>query len=104
MARDAQPPMLALGGGAGSGKSSIARALAATLPGTGLVHLDDCYHTDPALAPSVPRVDGAGFVVDFSNPDSIDPERVDATLRRQARSRLVVVEGIFALTLPALRQ
>ena len=100
----ARPPVLAVGGGAGAGKSTLARALAAQVPGTRVVHLDSCYHTDPARAPSVPRFDGAGRIVDRSAPQAIDPDRVTAALAEQLREDppLVVVEGMFALALPSL--
>jgi uridine kinase len=92
-------PLLALAGGAGSGKSTIARELAAQVPGIGLVHLDDCYHHDPGLAPSVPAFDGSGRIVNFSDPASIDPARVEAAIARHAGAAVIVVEGTFALAL-----
>jgi uridine kinase len=97
-------PLLALAGGAGSGKSSIARELAAQVPGIGLVHLDDCYHRDPDLAPSVPAFDGSGRIVNFSDPASIDPVRVEVAIARHAGAKVIVVEGIFALALTKIRE
>lgn len=96
--------MLALGGGAGAGKSTLAAALAERVRGARLVHLDCCYHTDPGLAPSVPRFDSTGRVVDRSAPDAIDRDLVVAALREHlcANPSLVVVEGMFALALPYL--
>lgn len=67
---------LLIGGGAGSGKTALARALADAVPGPALVHLDSCYHRDPDLAPSVPRFDGPGRVVDFSDPLALDSARI----------------------------
>jgi len=96
-------PLLALAGGAGSGKSTIARELAAQVPGIGLIHLDDCYHHDPALAPSVPAFDGSGRIVNFSDPASIDPARVDAAIARHQAAAVIVVEGTFALALTDIR-
>ena len=99
-----RPPVLALGGGAGAGKSTLARALAARGPGTRVVHLDSCYHDDPALAPSVLRFDGAGRIVDRSAPEAIDRDRVTSSIVEHLREEppLVVVEGMFALALPYL--
>ncbi|MET7426740.1 hypothetical protein [Dactylosporangium sp. NPDC005555] len=89
--------VLALGGPAGSGKTSIAALL-----GAPVVHLDDCYHDDPALAPSLPRYDAPGRVVNFSDPAAIDPDRLRRRLAPHRDAPLVVVEGIFALALPSL--
>jgi uridine kinase len=96
-------PLLLIGGGAGSGKSSLARALAEIVPGAGLVHLDLCYHQDVGLAPSVPRLDGQpGRAVDFSNPKALDPARIEAAVAAHAGAPLIIVEGVFALALPGL--
>ncbi|KOU40719.1 hypothetical protein ADK55_31280 [Streptomyces sp. WM4235] len=96
------PRILLIGGGAGSGKTALAKALADTVPGAALVHLDSCYHRDPDLAPSLPRFDGPGRVVDFSDPLALDSDRIKAALAGHAAAPLVIVEGIFALALPAL--
>ncbi|WP_328966362.1 uridine kinase family protein [Streptomyces sp. NBC_00239] len=101
----ASRPLLLIGGGAGSGKTSLARALADNIPGAGLVHLDLCYHQDVDLAPSTPRLDGQpGHAIDFSDPQALGPARVKAALDMHAGAPLVVVEGIFALALPELRE
>lgn len=94
--------VLALAGGAGSGKTTVACALAVRL-GAGVVHLDDCHHTDVRRAPSVPAFGGAGCVVDFSDPRSSDVERVEAALPRCGGAGLVVVEGLFALAVDRIR-
>ncbi|MEV4510266.1 hypothetical protein AB0K00_15030 [Dactylosporangium sp. NPDC049525] len=96
------PPILAVGGAAGSGKSTLADAVAVALR-VPVVRLDDCYHTDPGVAPSLPRYDGPGRVVDFSDPDAIDLGRVRAAVAAVAGADLIIVEGIFALTLDAVR-
>lgn len=92
------PPVLAIAGAAGSGKSTLADAL-----GAPVVRLDDCYHTDPSLAPSVARYDGPGRVVDFSDPAAIDLARVRHRIDACRGADLVVVEGTFALTIDAVR-
>ena len=96
-------PLLALAGGAGSGKSTIARELAAEIPGLAVIHLDDCYHDDPRLAPTVDDFDGGGQIVNFSHPESIDVARVDAKFAECTDADLILVEGLFALTLPSVR-
>ncbi|MFF5229887.1 uridine kinase [Dactylosporangium sp. NPDC000521] len=70
-----------------------------------VIRLDDCYHTDPALAPSLPRYEGPGRVVNFSDPAAIDLARLRHHLagHTDAGAATVIVEGIFALTLPPLR-
>lgn len=98
------PPLLALAGGAGSGKSTLATALAAARPATAVVHLDACYHHDPARAPCVPVIDGTGVTVDFGDPAAIDRARVEEAIDAAlATGQLVVVEGTFALALPYIR-
>ncbi|MER6390661.1 zeta toxin family protein [Streptomyces sp. NPDC001523] len=96
------PRILLIGGGAGCGKTALATALADTMPGAAVVHLDSCYHRDPDLAPSVPRFDGPGRVVDFSDPLALDNDRIEAALAGHAAAPLVIVEGTFALVLPEL--
>lgn len=98
----ARPQILLIGGGAGSGKTALARALADSVPGAALVHLDSCYHRDPDLAPSVPRFDGPGRVVDFSDPLALDPVRIETAIAEHSTAPLVIVEGTFALALPEL--
>jgi len=99
----ASTPVLALAGGAGSGKTTIARRLAAMIPGSAVVHLDLCYHRDPAAAPTVPAFDGSGPIVDFGDLRSIDMRRVETEIARHHRATFVIVEGIFALALPGIR-
>lgn len=103
-AESSRPPVLALGGGAGAGKTTLASALVERVDGARVVHLDSCYRTDPAVAPSLPRFDGGGRVVDRSAPEAIDRELVVATLGEHLRAApsLVVIEGMFALALPFL--
>ena len=98
------PPVLALGGGAGAGKTTLALALADRVQGARVLHVDSCYHVDPDRAPSLPRFEGGGRIVDRSAPESIDRDRVMAALREHLRADppLIVVEGMFALALPYL--
>ncbi|MCX4775579.1 hypothetical protein [Streptomyces sp. NBC_01264] len=44
--------ILLIGGGAGSGKTALASALADLVPDAAPVHLDSCHHSDPDLATS----------------------------------------------------
>ncbi|MFF1779860.1 hypothetical protein [Streptomyces virginiae] len=76
----------------------ITSAMADTMPGAALVHLDSCFHSDPGLAPSVPRLDGKpGRLVDFSDPRALDRARIEFALAEHATAPLVIVEGTFAL-------
>src|SRR5689334_2411123 len=104
MAGPATGRLLALAGGAGSGKSTIGRELAAQVDGVAVVHLDDYYHTDTHLAPTVPAYDGTGRLVNFSDPGSVDPARVTAAIDHHQAADLIVIEGIFALTLDYVRE
>jgi uridine kinase len=99
-------PVLAVAGGTASGKSTLADALARHHPETvGLLHLDDFYVPahDPRRGVRTLSATGAE-TLDWNHPGSIDEtavaEAVDAM--RVAGHRLVVVEGLFALTLAAV--
>ncbi|WP_326682140.1 uridine kinase family protein [Streptomyces sp. NBC_01237] len=96
-------PVLLIGGGAGSGKTTVATEVAMTRPGTRVVHLDHCFHTDRGRAPLVPAINRPGLVINYSDPDSIDwgcvQDSMDAAVCPD--TRILVVEGTFAL-LPAL--
>jgi uridine kinase len=62
------------------------------------------YHHDPNLAPSVLAFDGTGRIVNFSDPASIDPRRVEEAIACHKSAELIVVEGIFALALTHVRE
>ncbi|MFC7309221.1 hypothetical protein ACFQVC_34060 [Streptomyces monticola] len=96
--------VLALAGGAGAGKTALARRLQGGIPRCAVIHLDDCLHTGPGRAPTVPAFHGEGEVVDFSDPLAIDLALVRSALRSRAEAPLLVVEGTFALALPLLRR
>lgn len=95
-------PVLALGGGAGSGKTTLANEVARALPGTRVVHLDSCFHTTPDRAPVVPAIKGAGFVINYSDPQAMDWDRVQEAVDMAVcpDTRLLLVEGTFALLPP----
>lgn len=100
-------PVLAVAGGTASGKSTLADALARHHPETvGLLHLDDFYVPahDPVRGVRTLSATGAE-TLDWNHPGSIDElavaQAVDAAVAC-GRHRLVVVEGLFALTLPAV--
>jgi uridine kinase len=100
-------PVLAVAGGTASGKSTLAATLALHHPEiVALVHLDD--HYVPAHDPlrGVWTVSAGGHpVLDWNHPGSIDEAAAVAALDAAAARdgvRLVVVEGLFALTLPAV--
>lgn len=96
--------VLAVAGGTASGKSTLAEALALQHPETiALVHLDDFYV--PAQDPlrGVWTVSANGYpVLDWNHPGSIDEAAAGAAIdaaRARPGVRLVVVEGLFALTI-----
>ncbi|MGV9275662.1 uridine kinase family protein [Streptomyces griseosporeus] len=97
-------PVLLIGGGAGSGKSELAKGLAAADPGLAVVHLDDFYHSDPDAGVTVEKLDGTGLVLDRAHPGSLDLGRALAAVDRARAARAVVVEGVFALCFPDLRK
>lgn len=101
-------PVLAVAGGTASGKSTLAEALARHHPETvALVHLDDFYVPahDPLRGVRTRSATGAE-ILDWNHPGSIDEtaaaHAIDAAAAAGGRLRLVVVEGLFALTLPAV--
>jgi uridine kinase len=93
-------PVLAVAGGTASGKSTLAGALARHHPETvGLIHLDDFY--DPLRGARTLSATGVE-TLDWNHPASIDATAVATavdTMTASGRYRLVVVEGLFALTL-----
>ncbi|MFD7853352.1 hypothetical protein ACFV6B_03520 [Streptomyces microflavus] len=89
--------LLALAGGAGSGKTTLAESLAAAHPRSSLLHLDHYVHTEPERAPLAPGILGTGEVIDFSDPRSIDWGRVHRAIGEALAEELLVVEGTFAL-------
>lgn len=97
-------PVLAVAGGTASGKSTLAEALARHHPETvGLIHLDDFYVPahDPQRGVRTRSATG-DEILDWNHPGSIDETAVAAAVDAMAgggRHRLVVVEGLFALTL-----
>jgi uridine kinase len=100
-------PVLAVAGGTASGKSTLADALVRHHPeSVGLVRLDDFYVPahDPLRGVRTVSATGAE-ILDWNHPGSIDQsavaEAVDAAAA-SGRHRLVVVEGLFALTLPVV--
>lgn len=100
-------PVLAVAGGTASGKSTLAEALALHRPdAVGLIHLDDFYVPahDPLRGVRTLSATGAE-TLDWNHPGSIDETAVAAAIDAAAgsgRHRLVVVEGLFALALPAV--
>jgi uridine kinase len=102
-------PVLAVAGGTASGKSTLAEALATHHPQTvAIIHLDD--HYVPAHDPlrGVWTVSATGRpVLDWNHPGSIDEAAVADAVERAVVApgvRLVVVEGLFALTLPSVTE
>jgi uridine kinase len=98
--------VLAVAGGTASGKSTLAEALSLHHPETiQLVHLDDFYVPSHDPREGVWTVSANGCpVLDWNHPGSIDQPAVATAIDAAVRSgvRLVVVEGLFALTLLAV--
>ncbi|SDH09441.1 uridine kinase [Sinosporangium album] len=86
--------IVAIAGIPGSGKSTVATRVGADLEAP-VIAMDTHYHP--------PAMPGAG--VDFSDPDTMDVAAVLGEIDRHTAggAPLVVVEGIFALTLPEVR-
>ncbi|MEU6557865.1 hypothetical protein ABZ915_47910 [Streptomyces sp. NPDC046915] len=100
-------PVLAIAGGTASGKSTLAKALALHRPGAAaLIHLDDFYVPAHELHRGVRALSATGAeTLDWNHPGSIDEDAAAAALEAAATSgqhRMVVVEGLFALTLPKI--
>ncbi|MEU1465272.1 hypothetical protein ABZ467_32310 [Streptomyces sp. NPDC005727] len=100
-------PVLAIAGGTASGKSTLAKALTLHRPtAVALIHLDDFYVPahDPHHGVRTLSATGAE-TLDWNHPGSIDEDAAAAALEAAATSgqhRIVVVEGLFALTLPKI--
>ncbi|MEU3837910.1 hypothetical protein [Streptomyces microflavus] len=98
MQPDAPPRnLLALAGGAGSGKTTLAEAFARARPETVLLHLDRLFHTQADRAPLVPNLNGTSRVIDFSDPRSIDWGRVHQVIHATPNHERLVIERTFAL-------
>ncbi|MBY8876544.1 uridine kinase family protein [Actinacidiphila acidipaludis] len=100
--------VLAVAGGTASGKSTLADALVRHHPETvALVRLDDFYVPahDPLRGVRTLSATGAE-ILDWNHPGSIDQtavaDAIDRAVASPGRHRLVVVEGLFALTLPVV--
>ncbi|MFB9739285.1 uridine kinase [Streptomyces thermocoprophilus] len=92
-------PVVAIGGGAGAGKSELARAL--STQGFTVLHLDDFYHEAMEAGVTVEKLDGSGRVLDRGHPESIDLHKFLLEMVRLQEpgdgKRGLVVEGTFAL-------
>ncbi|GIF46487.1 uridine kinase [Asanoa ferruginea] len=85
--------LVTLTGGAGAGKTTLARALADTV-----VHLDDFYHcADSGRGVWIPDENGTPRL-DVGDPRSIDFVGLNAAVDKALTdSAVVVVEGLFAI-------
>jgi uridine kinase len=84
--------LVTLTGGAGAGKTTLARALADTV-----VHLDDFYHFGDSSRGVWMPDEGGTPRLDVGDPRSIDFVGVNAAVDKALRdSAVVVVEGLFA--------
>lgn len=123
-ARVSKPFVVAVAGGSGSGKTTVARAIGSALPAGASVTLEqDHYYRDRSELPFEERVK-----VNYDHPDAIEFEllqhHVDELVARRPVDRpsydfaaharrpervhldpapIVIVEGILALALPEMR-
>lgn len=123
-APSSKPFVVAVAGGSGSGKTTVARAIGAALPaGTSVTLEQDHYYRDRSELPFEERVK-----VNYDHPDAIEFEllqhHVDELVARRPVDRpsydfaaharrpervhldpapIVIVEGILALALPEMR-
>jgi uridine kinase len=96
--------IIAIAGGGGSGKTSIAKAIQEKLETqTLLIHLDDWRIADQSNGPfNISPSNGIRYF-DFSHPDSVDVPRVlEAIL--SATEKVIIVEGTFGLYFSELRE
>jgi uridine kinase len=95
--------IVGVAGGGGSGKTSIAKAVQATLEiETMLIHLDDFRITDQSNGPfNTSPSDGIRYF-DFSHPDSVDVPRVIHAIS-SANEKVIIIEGTFTLYFVPLR-
>ncbi|GHF60607.1 uridine kinase [Deinococcus metalli] len=99
------PRVLGLGGGAGSGKTTLAEGLVEALSAQ-VLHLDDFNFQDGARGVFVTNAESGTRHLDLNHPASIDVGRLLAELDRLGQDggvRTVIVEGHLALALPGLR-
>lgn len=90
---------LLIGGGSCSGKSTLARAIAAET-GWPVIHLDAFFRRGQPGAPLI-EVDGE-CVFDCNHPDTIDLPLALESIRSTPEPR--IIEGHFALTYSELRE
>jgi uridine kinase len=95
--------IIGMAGGGGSGKTTIAKAIQATLEvEILLIHLDDWRITDQSNGPfNVSPSNGIRYF-DFSHPDSVDIPRVLQEIS-SATAKVIIVEGTFGLYFAELR-
>jgi len=94
--------ILAIGGCSASGKTTLARALAARL-NCPVLHLDDYFLKDESRGPFFTSSAGTQHF-DRNHPDSLDVNVVIAKLERlETAEKCAVLKGNFALAIAALR-
>lgn len=94
--------IIGIGGGAASGKSTLARAIHAQCPESELLALDDYFLTDRTGGPwTEPNSKGQRFF-DLNNPAALDLPLVLAQIGA-VQAKLLFIEGHHALYFPELR-
>jgi len=85
MDRDLKPLIIGIAGGTGSGKSTVARRVAESLPGTSVAFIDmDAYYKNYVELPIEQR-----RKVNWDHPDSIDWELLEAQLAQLAAGEAI---------------
>jgi uridine kinase len=95
--------IIAIAGGGGSGKTSIAKAIQEKLKTqTLLIHLDDWRIADQSNGPFNISPSNSIRYFDFSHPNSVDVPRVLQEIS-SATEKVIIVEGTFGLYFAEIR-
>lgn len=118
-----RPVLVGISGGSGAGKTSMAELIQRRFPQDSIVLSQDCYYRD--IGPLEPEEKNK---INFDHPDALDNELLAAHLDRLiagtsisvpiydyatahrvgtqplSPQRLILVEGLFLLSVPALRE
>lgn len=98
------PLVVGIGGGSGSGKSTIAAQIAAGLGPLGIETIDlDRFFRAPEEMPTYYSTLHGGHRPNFNHPDSFRREQMIARCRDVQAFDVVIIEGILALYFAELR-
>ncbi|WP_031063706.1 uridine kinase family protein [Streptomyces sp. NRRL WC-3742] len=91
--------LVTLTGGAGAGKTTLARELAKH-GSTTVLHADDYYYADESRGVWAPDENGVPRL-DVGDPRSVDEARLATDVRAALGAGVVIVEGLFARRITA---